>query len=148
MIPVDRAHQFRALPFRQSFKNVVASVLVIMFTGLIMTSGVAAETTGQRGTDGDSTGTPSAAALQAASWVATVPYGAVKVGFAMVGGLVGGLTYMLSAGNTEAAKSVWITTMYGTYVLTPEHLKGQKSIRFLGVPERPASFESAQMKEN
>lgn len=148
MNPIDRAHQFRALPFRQGFKNIVASVLVVMLAGLIMTSTAAAETSGQRGAEGESTGTPSAAALQAASWVATVPYGAVKVGFAMVGGLVGGLTYMLSAGNTEAAKSVWITTMYGTYVLTPEHLKGQKSIRFLGVPDRPASFESAQMKEN
>jgi len=74
--------------------------------------------------------------LQAASWVATIPYGALKLGFAIVGGTVGGLTYVCSGGNLDAAKSVWTTTMYGTYVLTPEHLKGQRPIRFLGVPDK------------
>jgi hypothetical protein len=80
-----------------------------------------------------STGTPDGAALQAASWLVTIPYGALKVGFALLGGVVGGMTYALSGGDTEAAKSVWKTTMYGTYIITPSHLKGERPIRFLGV---------------
>lgn len=79
-------------------------------------------------------GTAKGAGLQAASWLATIPYGAVKVAFAIVGGITGGLTYAFSGGNLDAAKSVWQTSMYGTYVLTPDHLKGDQPIRFLGVP--------------
>lgn len=46
-----------------------------------------------------------------------------------------GFTYLLSGGNLEAAQSVWTSTMYGTYVLTPEHLKWQE-VGSLD-PERP-----------
>ena len=145
---IQRMHQFTTpLYCRALYKKMAASLLVVMFTGLTLTSTALAQTGDQRGGEGESTGTPSGAALQAASWLATVPYGATKVGFALVGGVVGSLTYVFSGGNNEAAKSVWTTTIYGTYVLTPEHLKGQKPIRFLGLPDRTSS-EMAQMKEN
>lgn len=95
-------------------------------------------------------GTAKGAGLQAASWLLTIPYGAIKVGFAIVGGITGGLTYAFSGGNLDAAKSVWQTSMYGTYVLTPDHLKGDKPIRFLGVPaegeNEPAPIEPAPSK--
>ena len=113
-------------------KWLVVSLLVITVSTLSLTATGWAQ--GEGG--GESTGTPSGAALQAASWIATIPYGAFKTGFAIVGSAVGGLAYVFSGGNLDSAKSVWTTTMYGTYVLTPEHLKGQKPIRFLGVPER------------
>jgi hypothetical protein len=29
--------------------------------------------------------------------------------------------------------------MYGTYIITPEHLRGDKPIRFLGVPDTDTS---------
>jgi hypothetical protein len=96
----------------------------------------------------EAVGTPSGAGLQAASWLLTIPYGAVKVAFAIAGGVVGGLTYGLSGGNMNAAKSVWETTMYGTYIITPEHLKGEKPVRFLGVPSsRPAPKERPTVME-
>ena len=41
----------------------------------------------------------------------------------------------LSGGNENAAKSIWTTSMYGTYIITPDHLRGDRPIRFLGVPE-------------
>lgn len=113
----------------------VGILVVLTFSGLMLASTGWTQPDGQR-TDGETTGTPSGAALQAASWLATVPYGAVKVGFAIAGGVVGGLAYAFSGGNLESAKSVWSTAMYGTYVLTPDHLKGQKPIRFLGIPDR------------
>ncbi len=92
---------------------------------------------------------PNAAAefgLGAASVFATIPYGILKFVFATLGGISGGLTYAFSAGNEKAAKSVWDTSLRGTYVITPEHLKGDQAIRFFGVPpeaEGPVPAEPA-----
>ncbi len=86
-----------------------------------------------QGAEDASQGSAKGAGLQAASWLLTLPYGAAKVCFAVVGGVTGGLTYVFSGGNLDAAKAVWHTSVYGTYVLTPEHLQGDKPVRFLGV---------------
>ncbi|BFU95004.1 MAG: hypothetical protein NTNFB02_17260 [Nitrospira sp.] len=67
--------------------------------------------------------------------MSTILYLPVKTAFAIGGGLVGGLAYVFSGGNEHAAKSIWTTSMYGTYVITPEHLRGDKPIRFLGVAD-------------
>ena len=75
---------------------------------------------------------PKGAGLQAASWLATVPYGAVKVTYALVGGIVGGLTWALTGGNTEIAKAVWIPSMTGNYIVQPENLTGDKPLHFMG----------------
>lgn len=85
-------------------------------------------------------GSPSGAGMQAAAGLLTIPYVACKAAFAIAGGIVGGLTYVFTGGNESAAKSVWTTSMYGTYIITPEHLRGDKPIRFLGVAdsEEPA----------
>jgi hypothetical protein len=115
----------------------VCMMILVMMVGSMgpsVSSAGGAQTEGSRPTDTETGGSPSGAGLQAAAWLATLPYGAAKVGFALVGGIIGGFTYVLSGGNMDAAKSVWATTMYGTYVLTPEHLKGEKPIRFLGSP--------------
>ena len=45
------------------------------------------------------------------------------------------LTYAFSGGNEQAAKSVWTTSLYGTYIITPDHLQGNRPIRFLGVAD-------------
>jgi hypothetical protein len=85
-------------------------------------------------TEDPSQSSVSGAGLQAASWLATVIYGPFKIAFAIVGGVTGGLTYVFSGGDTDAAMSVWGTSVYGTYVITPDHLKGDKAVRFFGVP--------------
>ncbi len=86
-----------------------------------------------QGTEDAASGSAQGAGLQAASWLVTLPYGAAKVCFAILGGVTGGLTYVFSGGNLDAAKSVWHTSVYGTYVITPEHLQGDRPVRFLGV---------------
>lgn len=90
--------------------------------------------------------------LGAASVFLTIPYGLSKFLFASLGGIFGGFTYVFSAGNEKAATAVWHTSMRGTYVITPEHLKGDKAIRFFGVPPdsdgetlAPGSQEPAPM---
>ena len=75
---------------------------------------------------------PQVAGLQAASWVATMPYGAAKVAYALTGGIVGGLTWVFTGGNTEAAKAVWIPSMTGDYTVQPENLTGDKPLHFMG----------------
>ena len=73
----------------------------------------------------------------------SIPYGAVKFVYATFGGIIGGFTYALTAGNEKAAKSVWDTSMRGTYVISPRHLKGEEPVRFFGIPpirdEAPAA---------
>ena len=75
---------------------------------------------------------PQGVGLQAASWLATAPYGSVKVAYALVGGIVGGLTWVFTGGNTESAKAVWIPSMTGQYIVQPENLTGDKPLRFMG----------------
>jgi hypothetical protein len=108
-----------------------------------------------------STGTPAIAAertqppsenggVQAASWFVTVPYGAMKTAFAIGGGIVGGLAWAVTGGDTETAKAVWIPSMTGDYVVQPQHLTGEKTLRFVGgsfdesTPQRSARNQSAR----
>ncbi len=68
-----------------------------------------------------------------ASFLCSVPYGAAKVALAIVGGVTGALTYVFSGFDKKAADSVWYTTIEGDYVVTPDHLRGKKDLRFTGV---------------
>jgi hypothetical protein len=70
--------------------------------------------------------------LQAASWLLTVPYGAVKSVYALSGGMVGGLAWVATGGNIEPAKGVWVPSMTGDYIVQPENLTGEKRLQFVG----------------
>ncbi|HWV44667.1 MAG TPA: hypothetical protein VN039_01375 [Nitrospira sp.] len=76
---------------------------------------------------------PEAAGLQAACWALTVPYGAAKMAYAIGGGIVGGLAWAITGGNMEVAKSIWIPSMTGDYIVQPQHLTGEKHLYFVGV---------------
>jgi hypothetical protein len=83
---------------------------------------------------------PEAAGLQAACWAITVPYGAAKMAYAIGGGIVGGLAWAITGGNMEIAKSIWIPSMTGDYIVQPQHLTGEKHLYFVGVsPETSLS---------
>jgi len=75
---------------------------------------------------------PQGAGLQAASWVLTIPYGAVKSAYAIGGGIVGSLAWVVTGGSTDVAKSVWIPSMTGDYIVQPQHLTGEKTLYFVG----------------
>ena len=72
------------------------------------------------------------AGLGAASALLTLPYGVSKMLYAGMGGVVGGFAWVLSGGDTDAAEAVWDASLNGTYVITPEHLRGKEAIRFFG----------------
>jgi hypothetical protein len=55
-----------------------------------------------------------------------------KLIYAALGGFTGGMGYLLSAGNLEAAQKIWSPTVGGTYILTPGMLRGSETIYFAG----------------
>lgn len=76
--------------------------------------------------------------LGMASFLCSVPYGATKMAMAIVGGVVGGFAYVLSGFDKKTAQSVWYTSLGGDYVVTPDHLRGKKSLHFTGTPPENA----------
>ena len=100
-------------------------VLVMVPVGLAQDTEVPSEDGATASEDG----------LKAASFFLSIPYGVTKLAFAVGGGIVGGLAYIFSGADESTTKSIWRTSLYGTYILTPAHLKGDKPIRFLGVPD-------------
>jgi len=76
------------------------------------------------------------------SFLCSLPYGAAKVTVALLGSIVGGFTYVLSGFDKKAADAVWYTTIEGDYIVTPDHLRGKKDLRFTGVP--PESSKSGR----
>jgi len=73
----------------------------------------------------------------AAAIFGNVLYIPAKLVYALVGGLVGGGTWLLTAGNTQAANTVWRSSLGGDYVLTPQMIAGQQPINFSGPTETP-----------
>lgn len=106
----------------------LAAMLILTFIGLTVIPPVPAEADDQvSGADStENTG------IQVGSWLLTVPYCAGKSAFAVAGAIVGGLGYVFSGGNEQTAQSVWTTSVYGTYIIRPVHLRGEEPIQFLG----------------
>lgn len=114
-------------PFRPLLMRVIALALTLALGGLPLLSAdpaLAAEAAQSE--------PPSEWGISAAAWVLTVPYGAAKVAYAIVGGTIGVLTFAFSGGNKDAAMSVWTTSMGGNYIITPDHLKGREPLRLTG----------------
>ena len=117
------------------FKLVAVFLLLVLCTVTIVPSAWSQESTGAPASQSVEGGDASSAGMQAAAGFSTLLYLPLKLAFAITGGIVGGLTYALSGGNEQAAKSVWTTSLYGTYIITPDHLQGNRPIRFLGVAD-------------
>jgi hypothetical protein len=72
------------------------------------------------------------AGLGFGSAIASLIYAPVKLCYALGGLVVGGLAWSFSGGDNEVAKVVLIPSTLGDYVLTPEHLVGDRPIEFFG----------------
>lgn len=64
--------------------------------------------------------------------VVGVPYTAFKLAFAGLGAVAGGLVYAASGGSEEPAQTVWDASLGGTYIITPEHVRGKREVHFIG----------------
>ena len=130
-----------------SFKLVAVFLLLALCAVTMVPSAWSQETAAPPSSESSEGGSASSAGMQAAAGLLTIPYVACKAAFAIAGGIVGGLTYAFTGGNEQAAKSVWTTSMYGTYILTPDHLQGNRPIRFLGVADSNDAPEPAPAPE-
>ncbi len=77
--------------------------------------------------------------LEDAGWgsltvLSNVVYMPAKLCYATLGGLTGGFAFALTGGDLQTAETVWVTSMGGTYVITPSMLQGQEPIAFTGTP--------------
>ena len=70
-------------------------------------------------------------ATGAACVLLTPVYGAFNLVYAGVGAMAGGLTWVFTGGDERSAQKVWDASLKGTYIITPDHLKGRKQIRFI-----------------
>ena len=60
-----------------------------------------------------------------------------KLTYGILGGLVGGGTYLVTAGNSQAADTVWRSSLGGDWVVTPAMLQGQEPLNFSGPTTTP-----------
>jgi hypothetical protein len=118
-----------------SFKLVLTFLLLTLCAFIMAPTAWSQENTGSRSSAGTEGGDTSSAGMQVAAGASTLLYFPLKAAFAISGGIVGGLAYVFSGGNENAAKSIWNTSLYGTYIITPDHLQGNRLIRFLGVAD-------------
>lgn len=74
------------------------------------------------------------------SVVASLFYSPVKVTYAGLGLLTGGVGYLLTAGRADVANDIIFPAVRGDYVITPNHLKGEEPVVFIGSqpPAEPA----------
>jgi hypothetical protein len=77
----------------------------------------------------------SQAGLGLGSMLANLVYMPCKVTYAALGAVTGGLTYALTGGSYDTAETVWVASLGGTYVITPDMLTGERSVEFTGTPE-------------
>jgi hypothetical protein len=98
-------------------------VAAVMAAALVLPGAALAEEGKRAGRD---------AGLGLATVGANILYIPAKVGYALVGSVIGGFTWALSAGNTTAAQKVWVSSMGGDYVLTTDQVAGRQKVKFAG----------------
>lgn len=70
--------------------------------------------------------------MGAAAGLTSVVYAPVKVAYAAGGSIVAGLAYVLSGGDKDVAKPIFDASVRGDYVVTPQHMSGERELEFVG----------------
>ena len=68
------------------------------------------------------------------SVLASIVYSPLKVTYAGLGLLTGGIGYVVSGGRTDVAKSIINPAVRGNYIITPSNLQGKERVIFVGPP--------------
>ena len=63
-----------------------------------------------------------------------VVHGPAKIVYAGLGSVVAGLAWAVTGGDSEVSTPIFESALYGDYVVTPEHLKGDRPLEFVGRP--------------
>lgn len=70
--------------------------------------------------------------LGAAAALCTLLYGPVKVVYAAGGLVFGSLAWLFSGGDGDVGRAVITPAVRGDYVVTPSHLRGERTLEFFG----------------
>jgi hypothetical protein len=100
-------------------KTFIAVVIIILSLCFLTPYNVKAE------------GTGSNVGYGVGSVLASCVYSPAKVVYAGVGGLTGGIAFLLTGGNQDVAKKIW-TPSVGAHVTTPEILKEKNEFSLSG----------------
>lgn len=84
------------------------------------------------------------AGIKSAAALSSIVYAPVKVAYAAGGSIVAGLAWVVSGGDAEVAKPILDASTRGDYVITPEQIKGERSIEFVGRPASDAGIQASQ----
>ena len=85
----------------------------------------------------------SEAGIGIAAGLASLVYTPAKVLYAVGGGVAAGMAYLASAGNQDVAAPILTPSLRGDYVVTPEHLRGEKTLEFFGREAGTSASERA-----
>lgn len=113
---------------RSKCRLLVAAVTVSAVLATSAGGAVAAEATEEHGYW-------SQAGLGLGSMLTNLVYMPCKITYATLGAITGGLTYALTGGSYDTAEAVWVASLGGTYVITPDMLTGERTVEFTGTPE-------------
>jgi len=69
--------------------------------------------------------------------LSSIVYGPVKVVYALGGAVVGGFAWLFSAGDNDVAVPIWNRSVRGDYVVTPQNIRGEKPLEFIGRDPAP-----------
>jgi hypothetical protein len=75
---------------------------------------------------------PNEGGIGAVAALSTLIYGPVKLTYAILGMFVGGSAWALSGGDQQVLEAVVTPALRGDYVVTPEHIRMERSIEFYG----------------
>lgn len=75
--------------------------------------------------------------------ISNLLYGPTKLGFALVGGLVGGLAYLFSFGDQEASGPIIRCSLRGDYAISPEHFGPDRELEFCGRSDEQRAARSS-----
>ena len=98
-----------------------------LLTALILA--LAAPTTAWADMDSD---LPNEGGIGAVAALSTLIYGPVKLTYATLGMLIGGLAWGLSGGDQQVLESVVTPALRGDYVVTPQHIRMERGLEFYG----------------
>lgn len=107
---------------REVKRRFMTALVVVSLLGA-PSAGFAASTAEETGREGG---------LGAAAALSTLIYGPVKLLYATGGLIVGGFAWAFTAGDSQVAEKVFTRSVRGTYVLTPDHLTGEREVVFIG----------------
>jgi hypothetical protein len=77
-------------------------------------------------------GLPNEGGIGAVAALSTLIYGPVKLVYATFGLLIGGAAWGLSGGDQQVLEAVVTPAVRGDYVVTPEHIRMERTIEFYG----------------